>query len=274
MINGSPSGPTPYEHRMKNLLLVFCFLAFAGDGAAIDEGLYPLTVTGALSVEVLRTDDDTVTLRKDSGVERISWWDLDLLTADRIGHASGQFRILDQQNTQIDDFHLTRVILSRILANGTIRYYVHGRYSFPKQSGRQNAHWPDVDSPPQFTGNDTILIISNHILLAYRDFDVDNVPDMITIQRPVTTVGNKIFDDDPENKNEHVWRVIIETNDRAYVYEVHSKKMPQPPEPYDGRGEYITLNKDVVKLSDIEAGRAVPVFISNDIDPSNPEPGK
>ncbi len=259
---------------MKNLYIVLSVLAFAGAEAGTDKDLYPLTDTGALPAEVLRTDDDAVTFRTDTGVQRISWWDLDLQTADHIGRDSGQFRILDKRSTQIDAFHLTRVIVSRHLSNGTIRYYVHGRYSLPKQSGRQNAHWPDVVTPPHFTGNDTILIISNHILLAYRDFDVDYVPDMITIQRSVTKMDNKVFDDDPENKNVHVWRVLIETKDRSYLYEVHSKKMPLPPEPYDGQGEFIVWNNEKVKLSDIEAGRPVPVFVANDIDPSAPEPAK
>ena len=246
---------------MKSMLIALCAMALAPESYAAGNGLFPLTDIGVLPAQVLRTDDDAVTFRVDSGVERIPWWDLDLQTADHIGRKSGQFRILDTRIISTNDFRLLRAIVSRQLSDGTMRYYVHGRYTSPKRSGTQDASWHYAGTPPRFIDDNTIIIIPNHLLLAYRDFNADDLQEKITIERPSTFAGDELVDDDPKNKEMHVWRVSFDIGDQEFFFNVRSKTLPPPPEPCDGQSDCVTFDGQKLKLADLRAGQTTVTLI-------------
>lgn len=254
------------ERIMRSMLIALCATALTYENYAAGNGLLPLTDGGDLPAQVLQIDDEAVTFKGSSGVERIPWWELDLGTADHIGRNSGQFIVLDRRTFLTNDVRLTRAIVSRRFSSGALRYYIHGRYTSPKRSGIQNAGWLYAETPPSFIDDNTILIIPNHILLAYRDFDADHLPEEVTIQRPSSYTGNKLVDNDPENKAIHDWRVSFDIGDQAYFFSVRSKTLPPPPEPCEGQVECVTINGQKRRLADLRAGQTTVTILPDEND--------
>ncbi|MCB1069844.1 MAG: hypothetical protein H7A43_08215 [Verrucomicrobia bacterium] len=221
------------------VLLLSLVLASAG-WSATPTGVFPLSAEGALSAEVLRTDDEGVTFLTASGVVRYTWWEIDLHTADSIGHESGQFRILDARSQQTGDTYLIRAIVARGLSSGITNWYISGRTISPNRALKENALWPRLNEPPRLVDINTIVVISNHLLLAYRDYDGDGLLEDVKISRAVREVGNRIVDDDPDNQKDHLWRTTFQIKNRAYLLDLQSKTLPDPPEPIAGRPGFFT----------------------------------
>lgn len=248
---------------MKTIFTVICLMALTVQSYAAVKGLFPLTSTGELPAEVVRSDDDTVTLKVTSGVQRVSWWDLDLQTADHIGRTSGQFRILDRRTISSNDVRLVRAIVSKRYANGEMRYYVHQRYTSPKRSGTEHECWQRLDSPPVFVDDNTILVRPDNVLLAYRDFDGDHLPEKITMERQSEFTINGLVDKDPESKKIHTWRVSFNIADRAYCFKVRSKTIPPIPEPCDVREECVAWDGHKLNLADLRVGHTESTMVLN-----------
>lgn len=227
-------------------------------------GLFPLTADGTPPAHVLSVDDQGVTFRTHTGVERHSWWDLDLFTADYIGRASGQFVMLDVCTAQTNDYTLTRAIVSRTLADGTTRYYLPGRFRSAKRTTTEAPCWPLVTQAPRLVDINTIIVISNELLLAYRDFDADGALEKIILSGPMAGAGREGTDDSGRAGNQR-WHASLEVNDQVYMFDLLSPTLPAPPEPSTRHPNHMVWGGAEYALDEFRFDPTDPSLRTNDI---------